>query len=149
MGINRGADVDSKDNDDWTPLFYAARENAVKVAELLLKHNASLNATNSLVGRTPLHIAAAKDSLEVAELLLKKGADIDSKDDNDQTPLHYAAGADSVKVAELLIAEGANLNVIALNADDTIDVENFTPLELSKIYGSKMVQGLLKRAGAQ
>ena len=53
---------------------------ATKVAELLLKMDANVNAEDK-DEETPLHEASYKGHLEVAQLLLDKGANVDAQDE--------------------------------------------------------------------
>ena len=85
--ISDGADVNAKN--DWheqTPLHNAAYYGHLKIAELLIKKGAKVNAKDS-DGWTPLHKAAYKGHLEVAKLLIEKGADVNAKNKWGWTPL--------------------------------------------------------------
>ena len=65
--LEKGADVNAKRNDGWTPLHWASCENHIEIAELLLKAGAYLNAeTND--GETPFDLAEWD---EMEELLQK------------------------------------------------------------------------------
>ena len=69
-----GTDVNTKDDQEYTPLHWAAMEGRREVAELLISSGANVNAKNK-VGNTPLHIAAYM-KFDLAELLIAKGARI-------------------------------------------------------------------------
>jgi ankyrin repeat protein len=56
-------------------LFYAAWDNSVEVAKLLIENGADVKAENKS-GYTPLHEAASNNSVGVADLLIKKGVDV-------------------------------------------------------------------------
>ncbi|PKL49056.1 MAG: hypothetical protein CVV42_07780 [Candidatus Riflebacteria bacterium HGW-Riflebacteria-2] len=76
MLARAGELVDAKETDaDMTPLMIACFKNPnEKVIEMLIKHGANVNATDTL-GRSPLSIAAASFSnVEVIKTLLKHGA---------------------------------------------------------------------------
>ena len=87
--IEKGADVNAKDNGGATPLHYAAMEGHTDVVELLISKGADVNAKDKW-GDTPLHDAAYDGHKEVAELLVSKGADVSAKDKDGKTPLDYA-----------------------------------------------------------
>lgn len=72
--LAQGAEVDAKDDFDWTPLHTAGNAD---VAEALIANGADIAARGQR-GVTPLHTT---ESAEVAELLIRKGADV-----NDATP---------------------------------------------------------------
>lgn len=62
------------DNDDWSPLHYAAYQGHVAVIESLVSGNANVNRGN-LKGFTPLFYAAQQSHVEAVKLLLDSGAD--------------------------------------------------------------------------
>ena len=74
------------DENDLTPLHYAARHNSVEVVQLLISHGSDVNAKSDN-GWTPLH-GAAHNSVEVVQLLISHGSDVNAKNWRDETPLH-------------------------------------------------------------
>ena len=68
MLIRHGADVNAKQQQDYTPLHQAAHAGRVDICELLLKNGADRNARTS-GGQTPLDMAKEKDSKETVSLL--------------------------------------------------------------------------------
>ena len=94
-------DVHTKDYRSSTPLHWAAWNNSLELAELLISSGAEVNAENKY-GRTPLHWAAMNDSLAVAKLLISSGAEVNAKTNDGRTPLHWAIDSDRQKMAELL-----------------------------------------------
>ena len=89
--IDEGADVNIRYKGDWTPLMKASENNSLKVAKLLIRKGADINAKldSSLSYKfvnswptniTMLMVSAAKNSLQVADLLIKNGVDIDERD---------------------------------------------------------------------
>jgi ankyrin repeat protein len=97
--------VFSKDIAGATPLLVAAAKGHRDVAELLLAHNAEVDAKANN-GRTPLHMAASNGHQDVVELLLGHKAEVNAKDSDGMTPLHYAAANSYKDVAELLRQHG-------------------------------------------
>ena len=120
-------------------LFYAAENNKVGLAKLLLVIGAKIEARDIQRG-TPLHTAAKNDSRAVAELLLDRGAEIEAIDEYQQTPLHLAAINNSRAVAELLLDRGAEIE--ARNRDQR------TPLHVAAMSDSRAVAELLRSRGA-
>ena len=108
--LDKGTDVNAKDNSGDTPLLRALLFGHEEVAALLIAAGADVNAkTNS--GRTPLHDAASWGHEEIVELLIAEGADVNAKADSIEfTPLHIAAREGHKEVAELLIDNGADVN---------------------------------------
>lgn len=66
-----GVAVDSKDNYDQTPLYYAIKNDDVVVAKLLLDAGACV-AVRDYFGNTPLHCAIKYNNPEMIALLLTK-----------------------------------------------------------------------------
>ena len=80
---------------DQTPLAVAAREGRIDAVRLLLRHGATLNATDSRA-RTPLHAAAApwwQENADLVALLIAAGADGYAQDRDGRTPLDIAKAA--------------------------------------------------------
>jgi ankyrin repeat protein len=112
----------------WTPLMYAARQNALQAARVLADGHADLNATDP-DGSTSLAIAIINAHFDLANLLLEKGADPNVADETGMTPLYAAVdmhtlGAmmsrpapklvdelSAVDLIKALLAHGANPNL--------------------------------------
>ena len=65
--LDKGADVNAKDEQGYTPLHNAAWEGHKEIAELFFAAGANVNAKNGL-GFTPLHQAAASGHKEIVVL---------------------------------------------------------------------------------
>jgi len=138
--LAKGAPVNERDLDLYTPLTYAVRNNHKEVVELLINNGADVNAKNitflfSNRGQTPLAIALSQSNTEIVKLLLDKGAkassihvaiqvgyqeqakalldqgaDVNAKDEHGKTALFYAVEHNLKDIVELLIAKGADVN---------------------------------------
>ena len=53
--LKYGADINSQDNNKWTPLHFASKEGHKQVVEFLLKQGADLNIKDKH-GKTPFHL---------------------------------------------------------------------------------------------
>jgi ankyrin repeat protein len=73
--IDHGADVNAHDEDQRTPLLFAANSNKLplETVKLLIEHGANVNAKNS-DGWTPLYLAKLHGETPVVEALVKAGA---------------------------------------------------------------------------
>ena len=69
--LRNGADVNSRERDEWTPLHLVAQNGSVQIAEILIQNNATVDAQNKL-GKSSLHLAAyfGKSSLRFFKSLL-------------------------------------------------------------------------------
>lgn len=74
--LDRGAEVDARDEDGQTSLHWAAwyGEYHIDIARLLLDKGADPNAAAD-DGRTPLHLAVVNGNTSNAKLLIQRGAD--------------------------------------------------------------------------
>jgi len=71
-----GAQVNSKNENGWTPLIHAAYMGNVGALTLLVNRKAALEAADQ-TGRTPLYHAAGNGRLECVKILLAAGARVD------------------------------------------------------------------------
>ena len=93
--LEKGGDINAKDNLGQTVLHDACREYDLATCEFLIDKGAHVNARDRY-GRTPLHIAAAFDNHEIIPMLTDRGADVDAVTEGElQTPLHHGARNDS------------------------------------------------------
>ncbi|WP_264706418.1 ankyrin repeat domain-containing protein [Wolbachia endosymbiont (group B) of Colias croceus] len=120
--INKGDDVNARDNRGNTPLHLAVLADKLQVVEKLIEGGADVNAKNNH-GATPLHWAALNQNVNIVEKLIEKGANVNEKNKYDNVPLHYAAVYGSLSVIEKLIEKGADINAKSSNGD--------TPLHLA------------------
>jgi len=137
--VEKGTDVDTKDEMDWTPLYWAASMGREEVAEYLIARSADVGA-EAEDKSTPLHQAAQTGAIKLVKLLISKGTDVNAKDKRGNTPLLGAASAGHSRVVELLIAKGADVNAKTQN--------NFTPLHRAALMGHKDLVKILLAHGA-
>ena len=78
--LERGADVESKDDAGQTSLSRAAWNGHEAVVKLLLERGADVESKDD-AGETPLSWAARNGHEAVVKLLLEKGANVESKND--------------------------------------------------------------------
>ena len=114
--IEKGADVNGKDDEENTPLHYAVLEEGgidKEIVQLLLDKGADVNASNS-DGDTPLHLVVSyPESSEITKLLIEKGADVNMINADGNTPVHIVVSyPESSEITKLLIENGADLNAI-------------------------------------
>jgi ankyrin repeat protein len=115
--LNEGADVNSRESHDVTPLLTAVCNNHPSVVSCLLERGAEVDARDDIEG-TPLMAAAAYRHLDVLELLLGKGANVNAKNSEGRSALSFALESKGqsgmgmkVDEAKTLWESGNNANV--------------------------------------
>jgi cytohesin len=120
--------VHARDERGWTPLHWAAFQNQLPVAALLLTNGANVNVRTSYSGSiqtgdgfdAPLHFAVMEGHDQMVELLLGNGADINARGENGETPLYVAIGHYCTNTAKLLLNRGAALNATTTPGDSAL-----------------------------
>lgn len=105
--LNRGANINIKSKDGYTPLHYAAMYGHKDILEILLVNKANVNEEN-YSHQMPLHLAASQSNKEIVEILLKYGANINVQDFYKNTPLHWATIDRHKEIVKYLLDHGAN-----------------------------------------
>jgi ankyrin repeat protein/N-acetylneuraminic acid mutarotase len=111
--LEGGANPNVRTAEGLSLLLRAVAERNQPAVELLLAHQADVNATNNASnsdGWAPLHAAAANGDKSIAELLLKGGALVNARDRYGNTPLWVAVNNKQPELAELLLANKADPN---------------------------------------
>jgi ankyrin repeat protein len=138
--IKAGVDVNASNKAGTTPLMLAAASGKADAVKVLLDHNASVDALDTINGQTALMFAAAVNAGPAVKLLAARGASLnlvskvlEPRDPNDtrdginpnrrtnQGPwlgglsaLHFAAREGHMDATRELIAAGADVNVLAV-----------------------------------
>ena len=152
--LDRGADIDARDDQGGTPLHWAARS-CFEVGDricrgivaALLDRGADADARD-VAGRTPLHLAAARYDAGVVVELLRRGADVDARDDERRTPLHVASGDRVAGRYSFLFTPRREvvLELLQRGADvDVRDADGRTPLQVAADHDRTGLVRLLRR----
>ena len=106
---SHGFDVNVKNLNGETPLYWAALYGRATIAATLIAAGANVNATTARA-YTPLQRAAGSGHADVVAVLMSAGAEVNAKDVFGGTPLHWAAGSGRATIVATLIAAGAEVN---------------------------------------
>ena len=69
--MDKGADIDARDEDDWTPLMIASMDGNLEMVQYLVQKGADIHAKDDQ-GWRPLFEAARFGHVDVAEFLLSQ-----------------------------------------------------------------------------
>lgn len=109
--LESGADPDTRDDDGWTPLHWAAgMEGDEPRTRVLLEAGAKPDAVSD-GGFTPLMAATQTGDLARVRMLLDAGADPNAVDKNGRSALHIAAWRAGEDMIRLLLQAGANPDI--------------------------------------
>jgi ankyrin repeat protein len=120
--LDRGGDVNVKDESGNTPLHLASIFRHDEIIDLLIRHKADVNMLNTS-GQAPLCLASLYGNPESIKLLLASGVNKNTRDADGNTPLHIA----------VLYRHSENLDeILKVNPDiNAINTEGYTPLHLA------------------
>ena len=110
MLLDRGADVNIRNRQGRSALFYACRGANVAVQDMLLAHGANVHITDR-AGVTALMVAAEYGDERVARILLDKGLDANARDRHGRTALMHVGGspAQIATILRILMEHGAGI----------------------------------------
>lgn len=107
--IDAGANIDRKDDQGKTALFFAAGLGRLDIIRLLHENNANHHAASSS-GLIPLHVAICLEQEKAATFLLELGSDPTVIDNHGSNTLHYAAWAGFDSLVSQLLDRRRKLN---------------------------------------
>jgi ankyrin repeat protein len=87
--LERGADIEARDSDNWTPLHVACAWGHLAVTRLLLDAGADMNVRDN-DGHAPLNVACIFHNARIIRLLLERGVDVNIRDNWGKSPLDRA-----------------------------------------------------------
>ncbi len=170
--LKAGADPNSRNGLEFTPLYIAAASHQPLAVDALLMAGAQVEA-GSAYG-TPLHFACATANMEDADKFLSRGANPNATRGDGMTPLMFAANAGFPPLVADLLKHNADVNaeddggasalsLAARNGNDPVvgmllgakasieqaDEEGQTPLMEAAKNGHAASVGILLKAGAK
>jgi ankyrin repeat protein len=138
LSIRLASPGELRDNDDCTPLMWAARFGNVGATALLLEAGVDVEHTGRY-GHTPLHLACFQGHTDCARLLLSARASVDLANVDGDTPLYVASDRGHVDCVELLLGAGALVDLAP---------HHVTPLAIACEHGHIQCAKLLSSYGA-
>ncbi|XP_056388932.1 CARD- and ANK-domain containing inflammasome adapter protein-like [Hyla sarda] len=120
--IDKGTDVNAKNDIQYTPLLLAAELGKSETAQVLIEKGARLDERTPNLN-TALHLSVLGGDVSTTKLLLQKGINVNITGAGDETPLHMAAYHNKVDLSEILLSAGANVN--------DVTKESVTPLHVA------------------
>jgi ankyrin repeat protein len=109
--LKSGANIETRNRIDATPLHEAAWEGPLESAKLLLDYGADVNARGINSDYTPLHCTAIKGQPAIALLLLEHGATVNALSNRGETPVDFAIKNGHLDLANLLREHGGKTGV--------------------------------------
>ena len=140
MYLDKGADVNAKNDKGITPLMAASAIGDVKSVKLLVSRGAALDIRANYGGWTALFMAALNGHEETVQYLIRAGADVNIQGDKRSTPLILACMKGHPSIALMLINAGANVNA-------STDL-GYTALHGAAVRGLPKVARILIEKGA-
>lgn len=121
--INKGADVNAKDDSGFFPLLIAVDNNNRDMVKLLISAGADLNLkTGKIYGKsgiadygTALMYSTKFGLYEMSKLLIDSGADLNIQNEYGKTALMIAAENGNEKLIKILVSKGADVNIKTLD----------------------------------
>lgn len=105
--IEKGANINFKDNNNWTALLCACRNGYLEIVDLLINNGAKV--------KKALPYAVMSGKKELVELLIKVGCDINYNSEKVSPAISVACYHEYKEIVELLISKEANINLQPIN----------------------------------
>jgi ankyrin repeat protein len=105
----RGMDVDAKDRDGRTALYWASELGHDKIVQTLLDKAADVNAYGRVYG-SALQAASCNGHDKVVQMLLDRGADVNAEGGHYSSALQAASYNGLDKIVQMLLDRGADVN---------------------------------------
>ena len=138
--VEHGADVESRNPSNGTPLICAAEGRHEAIVDFLLMNGADIHAEDDF-GWKPLHRALVNRGGErIAQMLVTHGADANARCLYKKTPLHYAIEKGDDSMVSFLLKVGADY--------EARDIAERTPLHIAIESRLEIMVRILLDAGA-
>ena len=126
--LQDGADPDAVDSEGLTPLKIACQNHNYKIVEILLVHEADIDAKTN--GHTALHAACANGDYDLAEFLLENGANPCELDMNGNNCRMLAEISGNAELSRFILEmEGVEEDTATISSSDSVvslPIDEFT-----------------------
>jgi len=113
--IDKGADIEARNEDGWTPLIIASNYGYSEIVRVLIENGADANMKDERSKETALMFAVFHNLIDIVEMLIVDGkADVNIGNMIGCTPLMSAAMGGYTHLAKMLIERGADVNARTL-----------------------------------
>ena len=144
MLLEKGLDVNSKDNQGNSLLHKAIFYQNKNLLDLLIQKGADVNVKDNR-GETPLILAIKFHRLDIVRLLIEKGADVNVKDGEGFSFLYHLILLKKLDLIELALQKGADVNIKSRKGETPlISAIKFRKLEVIKLLLEKGSDSSLK-----
>lgn len=136
--------LETRNENNTTPLFFAAKFNFVNAITKLIKLGTKVNTTNKY-NLTPIFFAAVYNNVEAISILILHGANVNIDVGNGGTPFYYAAFNHSIEAMTILAKSGARINtrylfdqnilmqILSVKKVDIININNSMAKTITKL----------------
>ncbi|KAK5650871.1 hypothetical protein RI129_001900 [Pyrocoelia pectoralis] len=107
--LERGANINSKDQDGNTPTHKAVLFNYPNILKMLIQRKADINIPND-AGEFPLLTAVTNEYLDLVQILVEGNAIINCCNDTNKNPLAVAIRQDNTAILKLFFEKGVKAN---------------------------------------
>ncbi|KAL1259509.1 hypothetical protein QQF64_010086, partial [Cirrhinus molitorella] len=121
---NPSPHLEMRNYEGLTPLHLAVQNGDKKLARILLKSGAEINAGDNKSGRSPLVHAVENNFTEMVSFLIESGCDVNAQSYSGNTALHSACGRGHIEIVRVLLKNGADSSLKNNHNDTAIMVAN-------------------------
>lgn len=133
--------VNSKNENDFTPLHFAVTIDNVEIVKYLLKNGASIDEKSKNGGHTPLmRLAYASGNVQIAKLLVEHRSDINIMDDQNISVFRRAVSLGKKDFVEFLMEKGVIIPPVTETARKNI-FRNSVRRGLVKLFDKMLAEG--------
>ena len=133
--IDKGVDINTRSNNNYTPLMYACMDNYQKFAEMLVDNGADVNLKDNYGETALMHICKINTgATDLINKLIKNSENIDDKNKHGDTALLLACASENTTAMKLLLENGANPNIRNDDGYNALSYINKYDVILRNIY---------------